>query len=336
MSARSLPVILYHYDASPFATKVKNMLLAKRIPHKRVNVTMIMPRPALSEQLGITYRKIPVLAIGNDVYCDTSLIATALERRFPASEGYGTLFPPRKGSDKADTGVAMAVMMYWMDRVMFPLAANSLPYHKYDAEFLKDRHQWMGAPIDAKALAAKQPQRTSALASHMTLLEQQLADDRDWLLDTTTPGLADIAAHFVCNWVRIFRSTREVFDPKVFPKSMAWIARVSEALDKLQKDGAAPFDPISGEEAAKLVCSSPEQPNLLRFDQTEANRFQLQLGEPASVAPTDSGRVPTVGKLLGLTTEEAVIETEGKAGRVHCHFPRLNFSVKTAQTAAKL
>lgn len=100
---------------------------------------MTMFRPELSELLGVTYRKIPVLAIGNDVYCDSSLIASALERRFPVSEGYGTLFPPRVGSDKADTGMTLALMMYWSDRAVFPLVASSLPYGKFDAAFIKDR-----------------------------------------------------------------------------------------------------------------------------------------------------------------------------------------------------
>jgi glutathione S-transferase len=56
-----------------------------------------MPRPELSSALGVSYRRIPVLAIGNDVYCDTSLIASALERNFPPEQGYGTLYPNVKG-----------------------------------------------------------------------------------------------------------------------------------------------------------------------------------------------------------------------------------------------
>ena len=102
---------------------------------------MMLPRPEITDALGIKYRRIPILAIGNDVYCDTSLIADVLERRFPASQGYGTLFPPRVGSNKADTGLAKAVAVYWNDKVVFPLGGNSLPYGKLGAEFLKDRSQ---------------------------------------------------------------------------------------------------------------------------------------------------------------------------------------------------
>lgn len=100
---------------------------------------MILPRPELSELLGITYRRIPILAIGNDVYCDTALIASVLEHRFPASEGYGTLFPPRKGGGSMDTGLVKALSLYWVDRTIFPLGAQSLPYSRFDAKFLADR-----------------------------------------------------------------------------------------------------------------------------------------------------------------------------------------------------
>ena len=97
------------------------------------------PRPELSELLGIDYRRIPVLAIGNDVYCDTSIIGTVLERRFPAAEGYGTLFPPRKGGGKTDTGLVKALALAWTDKMLFPLSAQSLPWEKFDAKFLADR-----------------------------------------------------------------------------------------------------------------------------------------------------------------------------------------------------
>ena len=98
-----------------------------------------MPRPELSETMGVTYRRIPILAIGRDVYADTSLIASTLERRYPASAGYGALFPPRKGGGSSDTGMAKALGMYYIDRAVFPLAASSLPYAKFSEAFVKDR-----------------------------------------------------------------------------------------------------------------------------------------------------------------------------------------------------
>lgn len=80
-------IILFCYELSPFSHKVKNILLLKKIPFSTVKVNYMLPRPEIND-LGIGYRRIPVLAIDNDVYCDTSLIVSVLEKRFPASSGY--------------------------------------------------------------------------------------------------------------------------------------------------------------------------------------------------------------------------------------------------------
>ncbi|KIP07677.1 hypothetical protein PHLGIDRAFT_29881 [Phlebiopsis gigantea 11061_1 CR5-6] len=330
-------VILYHYNASPFATKVKNLLLAKGIPHKRVATTMAPPRPELSDLLGITYRRIPLLAIGNDVYCDTSLIASVLERRFPASQGYNTLFPARAGGGKADTGLTKALVTYWSDGQLFRLIGNSLPYAKLDASFIKDRSAFFGGTIDAKKLAATQGERSSALSSHLNLLEEQLSDGRQWLLDTESIGLADISVQFLLNWALGFKNLKELFDEQTFGFTLAWLARASDHLAQADKAGVAKVEKISGTDAAKVICSSSyENVDSIGFDTAEANRLGVKQGDFVSIVPTDLGKVPTLGRLIALSKVESVIVTSGSAGQVHCHFPRLEFSIRVAKEGAKL
>ncbi|KAI0353460.1 hypothetical protein OH77DRAFT_1457917 [Trametes cingulata] len=331
MAATSkLPVVLYHYDASPFATKVKNLLAIKRIPHLRVEVSTILPRPDLADRLGVTYRRIPILAIGKDVYCDSSLIATVLERRFPPSEGYGTLFPARKGGGKADTGMIKALSMTYADRAVFPLAAENLPYKKFAPEFVKDRSSWLGKTIDPDAMTANQPVVKSWLVSHLALLEEQLADGREWLFDTETPSLADISVHFSWAWMQQFRSLRDLFDKSKFPASIAWITRTSEYIAKIGSQQKTVLDNISGARAAEIIHSSVwEDPKTVGFDETEAIRLGIKLHQVVSVTPSDNGKVPTVGKVVALNHEEVAVETRGSSGTsVYCHFPRLNFVIK--------
>ena len=75
-----------------------------------------MPRPILRSTFGLTYRKIPVVTIGRDVYCDTSLIIEALEHHFPASDGWGTVYPKFNGVDEwVYRGLARGFESFWTD-----------------------------------------------------------------------------------------------------------------------------------------------------------------------------------------------------------------------------
>jgi len=343
VKSKAPPVVLYHYDASPFADKIRSVLILKRIPHSRVEVSYILPRPELSNLLGITYRRIPVLAIGNDVYCDTSLISVALERHFSATQGSspsarGSIFPPRNGSSKvakSDKAFIRAFATYYIEGQLFAPISLHVPYERMPANFLQDRGQMFGAPIDVAALAAKREESKSILASHLALLEEQLADGREWLMDTEGPSVADVSGHFLLAWTLKFRTSRDLLDSSVFPKVASWFARMSAFLDS-QKD-FSPFEKISADAAAKTIVSAqPEDLSVVGFLETEARRLGVKQGGTVSVIPTDNGRVPTVGKLLALNREEVVIETVGSAGVVRCHFPRLGFSVKARQPPAKL
>lgn len=50
---------------------------------------IVLPRPTL-EKLEITYRRIPVLAIGKDVFVDTSLIIDVLQGAYSSSSSLVT------------------------------------------------------------------------------------------------------------------------------------------------------------------------------------------------------------------------------------------------------
>jgi len=320
------PVVLYRYSASPFAQKINDILLLKGIPHKRVKVSYMLPRPELSSLLGIAYRRIPVLAIGNDVYCDTSLIASALERRFPPSaNGYGTIFPPRKGGGKTDTGMVKAFSHFYVDRMLFGLAAATLDMGKMPEAFIKDRRDY-GLSVNLE----DRSKIISALSTHLALAEEQLADGREWLFDTELPGLADISVHFLYSWIQPF-ALEGLFDAEGIPRVLQWTARVKQYLQGM-KD-VATFTDLSGADAAKLVTSSPFEPyDVVGFNAVEANRLGVQEGRLVTITPDDTGKNhPTSGKLVGLSKEEFVIETRGSLDAViRCHFPRLGFTIRMA------
>ncbi|KAJ7179992.1 hypothetical protein C8R43DRAFT_971342 [Mycena crocata] len=325
-----MSVVLYRYDASPFSVKIDHVLLLKQIRHQKVNVANMLPRPEITDLLGVTYRQIPILAIGNDIYCDTSLIASALERRFPASRGYGTIFPNKKHGGGADTGLIKAFTKYCADTVLFPLAVPFLPWEKFPPAFLKDRST-LGLPLDEKAIAARIASRgksLSMLSTHLALVEEQLSDGREWLFDTELPSLADISVHFVFNWIKPFRGLESLFDASTFPKSLEWLARLTAYLGRLKQTQPV-VAKITGKEAAASIVAAPYEPYVVvGFDAIEAARLGLNVGDEISVASDQGRKFPTIGKLVALNKEQFVIETKGTSGLVRVHFPRIMFVAK--------
>src|SRR6266852_8028185 len=100
-------LILHHYDASPFSEKIRKIFGLKRLKWRAVEQPTIMPKPYLVPLTG-GYRRIPVLQIGADVYCDTQLIARTIERLHPQP----SIYPP--GSE-----ATCHVWNLWADRMFF-------------------------------------------------------------------------------------------------------------------------------------------------------------------------------------------------------------------------
>lgn len=71
----------------------------------------MMPRPLLQEAFNLTYRKIPVLAIGRDLYCDTSIILEALEQAFPEKP---SLYPAASDG-RTNRSLIRGYASYWTD-----------------------------------------------------------------------------------------------------------------------------------------------------------------------------------------------------------------------------
>ena len=76
-------IIFHHYDTSPFSEKVRLMFGAKGLAWRSVVQPTIMPKPDLTPLTG-GYRRIPVMQIGADIFCDSQVILAELERRAPS------------------------------------------------------------------------------------------------------------------------------------------------------------------------------------------------------------------------------------------------------------
>ena len=143
--------------------------------------------------MGVKYRRIPLMSIGRDVYCDTRLILQKLEKHFPD----GIL-----GSSQADERALQKLLEIWtVDGGVFNRAAQLIPTSMpllNDPVFTKDREDFSGRSWDKSKIGALRPEALAHIRSSFDLLETTLlADDREWILKTEKPSLADIEGMLV-------------------------------------------------------------------------------------------------------------------------------------------
>ena len=295
-------ILLHQYDSSPFSEKVRVCLGIKRLPWGAVDQPVIMPKPELLPLTG-GYRRIPVLQIGADIYCDSALIVRELERRFPEP----TLFPA------GDPGLGAASAL-WTDRSMFQ-AAVAIIFgglgDKVPEAFVRDREALSGRSFDLAAMRAAGPHMTAQFRGHVALIAAQLADGRAFLTGDL-PALADANAWYNLWFVRnAFPPAAKLFES--MPGVAEWMARVTAI-------GHGTRSTVSREAALDAARDAVPEPSEVAPQDVEL------LGAEVSVAADDYGRDPIRGVLVGSSDVHVTIMREdARVGQVAVHFPRLGY-----------
>ena len=301
------PVILHHFDASPFSEKIRLIFGIKKIAWTSVLISRIMPRPDLMPMTG-GYRRTPVLQIGADIYCDTQCIMRELERRFPEP----SLLP--RGTEGLAWGSAM-----WTDRPFFQNTVNlvfgSLA-DKVPADFIADREKLRGARFDVAAMKSAIPQMRDQFRAHLAWIDTQLGDERTWFAGEA-PSLLDVNAYMNLWYAR---SNLEGADDLLaeFDHARAWAGR-------LRAIGHGTRTEMSPAEALDLAAkSAPETAEL--HDPNDPNGRKV--GDKVEVAPDDYGKVRVAGEIVALSPQHiAIRRRDPRAGEVVVHFPRAGFMI---------
>ncbi|KAF6816222.1 glutathione s-transferase [Colletotrichum sojae] len=321
-------IVLYHYSTSPYARRIAWYLALRGIPYVQCMQPPVMPRPDVAK-LGVVHRRIPILAVGRDVYVDTRLMLRKLESLYPSR--------PRLGASAPDqAAIERLLEAFTIDGGVFFVATNLLPTSLpmfQDSAWFKDRSGFAGVSLSAEVMERNRPQAINEVRRNMELLETTLlADGRDWILKTDGPSLADIEGLWLLHWLAGIPGAlpAEHLSQKKFPKVFAWIARFQKAVSAARK--AAPkVATVSGDEAARIVVSSPYNEPEGRVDQGDAfvAAEGLKAGDAVIVWPSDTGAShKDSGKLVSIDGVEIVIEVNGEKGSVRLHAPRHGFRVE--------
>ena len=301
-------LILHHYDASPYAEKIRLMLGWKGLRWHSVLSPPQPPRPNVDPLSG-GYRRIPIGQIGADVFCDTFVIAQEVARLADAPE----LDPERAAGDAADIvaraegdvffaaigSVSPATLLGTLVRTVGPFGL---------VRFALDRARMMQT---ATVKPAQGESARSILRAFLDDLEQRLTDRE--FLTAATPAIADFAA-FHPLWLHV-ASSRRPLDAR-YAHVVPWYERM-EAL------GHGTREEVDPERAFEAARAAKPRPLPAASGDTDA-----RVGRRVSIAPTDYGTVPVTGLLAAATPSRYIVarETE-RFGTVHVHFPRRGFSL---------
>ncbi|KAF7543251.1 hypothetical protein G7Z17_g10888 [Cylindrodendrum hubeiense] len=330
-------IIIYHYPYSPYARRVVWYLILRGIPYSQCVQPPMMPRPDVS-QLGISYRRIPILSIGRDVYLDTRLQIPKLEALFPEI--------PRLGATESDQlAVERLLSLFTNDTGLFGKAVQLLPTDLpllQDPAYYRDRADFIGGNLSPEGMNAARPEALGAVIRALDLLETTLlADGRDWILKTARPSLADIEAVWPFHWLLGLPGAlpKDHFSPAVYPRVYAWIQRFQDAVSTAKKQMGKPAT-LKGDQAVQAILQAPFNENEAAVDGKDAVVVAqgLQRGDLIRVWPTDTGSSGRdEGRLVGIDTREVVYEAGEGDHMVRVHAPRHGFRVKkVVDEAAKL
>jgi len=305
-------IILHHYDLSPFSEKIRLALGYKGLAWRSVKVELMPPRPLLDALSG-GYRRVPVLQIGADIYCDTEVIFRALERAKPEP----TLYPSGQGLSKA--------LSFWWDRATWKPAIGVLVSHIGDnlpEAFLQDRKDhYLGYDISKAAMAPKLPAYVQQMTAFSQWLDEILTENGDYVTGGRL-AVADLTCYHSL-WLLRANCGADVIDAQIglTPRVTAWMERIA-AIGHGEVTDMTPEEALAAAKAASPAAPAFEADN----DPTG-----IKPGTDVTVTPDDNAKVSAEGELVAANAQEIVIRRQSaETGALHIHFPRAGFETLPA------
>jgi glutathione S-transferase len=308
MSAPEL--ILHHYDFSSYAEKIRLLLGYKGLAWRSVVQPSHMPKPDLLPLTG-GYRRIPVLQVGADVYCDTRLIIAELERRHPAP----TIYPA--GSRGAAEALALWIetSLFWtVARYASGVNAEHMP-----AGLHADRAAMRGMPPpDIARLKLTAARNRGQMLPQLAWLADMLQGGCDWLLPGAGPTVADLAAYNALWFLGALKvDLSHELDP--WPRLRAYRAR----LKAFGHGAPAPMSAADALAVARAATPAAAPPST--FDD-----LAPPVGSHVVIRPEEKfGDDPVEGAVTYVDADRiAIARTDSPVGAVVVHFPRFRYIVK--------
>ena len=301
-ASNSIP-ILYHYPMSPFSEKIRATMGVLDAEWRSVTVPAFPPRSDLSPFIG-GYRRIPVLQVGAQFYCDSQLSYDALVER---TSELRVLSPEDEHFRQwAETDVFFAVLSAQKPSTVMRFLTRELGVRGF-LYFVRDRARMMRLSA-LNVLSAEDS--SNLIERYVASLSERLVDQA--FLSGLSPRYLD-----VCCYHPLWMAER------VNSKAcLHWPEPVRAWANRMQVLG----------HGSKLSTSDGDIEAAIRSDEVDMTNWSLapgwRLGEAVVVSPLDYGLDPSWGQLTSLCDQRIVIRRRAPSGAsIYLHFPRNGFSV---------
>jgi glutathione S-transferase len=309
-------IILHHYPQSPYSQKIRSFLGFKKLAWRSHVVPPVPPRPAVNILTGGN-RRIPVLQIGADIICDSTMILRTIEwlhRIPPVSHAADALNHP--------------IQRLWEPRQMIYLGplrfrnredfAGAFASEEEMKAFRADRAPFMAPATDISKGQEFAPSALAHVKVHAHWLDNLLSTSGPFL-GGDVPSPADFSAFHGFWWLKPASAKAELLSP--LDALWPWVDRM-EALAS-----AVTPTPISGEEViaqAKAARPAIDLPNF-------PTPIDPKPGQRVSVTPDDYGKDPVTGEIVSIGLDHIILRRETpETGVLHVHFPRFGYRVVAA------
>jgi glutathione S-transferase len=302
-------LILHHYEASPYCEKLRLILGHKGVEWQSVLQPMLMPKPDLTPLTG-GYRRLPVLQVGADIYIDSALIASELERRVPQPTLY-----PAGGSPWAMPLVAWADhYLFWKAvRLAIGAAADQLPPALINDRALMNKAEM----LDPQAAKAELPQTRSQLLIAFDWIESGLTAAP--FVSGESAGYADYALYHSLWFVA--RSDPRLIDGARHQRLAAWMSAIAATGHGLRSE-------LSAAQALSIAKAAEPQPIDYRSDGDDVSG--ISIGDAVTITAEHNGIESVEGRVVGINRERiSIIRETPEVGRVAVHFPRFSYVIRT-------
>ena len=314
-------IFLHHYPQSPFAEKVRLIFGFKRLTWKSVIVPQIMPKPDVVALTG-GYRKTPILQVGSDIYCDTTLICDVMEHLHPSP----SVYPSQKGLARvvaqwADEKLFWAAMAYNLSpKGAAQMFGQGRPAEEWQAQakvFAEDRSKMrLGMP------RMPVPEATATYKSYLRRINNMLDDGQDYLLGNE-PCVADFATYHPI-WFTRTQTPVMAHILDATPAVLGWMDRMDRLGHGVQVQSSAA--------ESFAACAQSGFTNSVFVQEIFQDEHGIPLGSEVTVAADSFGPERSAGTLISATrTHYTIRRTDPKAGVVQVHFPRVGYVLKRAE-----